>query len=260
MGINYGVSPSWAKEINDGRTHIATKGVYSNNLVFNLDFGTTGSYSGSGTSVADLTGSYTGTLNNGTTFSATDQYGGMVLDGIDDVIRFGTIPLVSNVSVTNNFTIEQVFKPTGFQPGTYFGLTNSLIHKGTASTFNYATQVSSDTTVSFIKRTSPEGLQYSTFTVPSMRNRPNVLTFVVANGTSGSGTISCYFNGEFIQTQTIVGTAITAVADDPFRIGGDISSNSQFIGTYYSCRIYNTNLSASDVKRNFNALRGRFGL
>jgi hypothetical protein len=260
MGVNYGISPNWAKDTNEGRTHIATKGVYSNNLVFNLDFGTTGSYSGSGTSVADLTGSYTGTLNSGATFSATDQYGGIVLDGVDDTIRFGTIPLVSNVSVTNNFTIEQVFKPTSYQPGTYFGLTNSLMYKGTASTFNYATQVSSDTTVSFIKRTSPEGLQYSTFTVPSMLNQPSVLTFVVSNGTSGSGTVSCYLNGEFIQTQTITGTAIAAVADDPFRIGGDITANSQFKGTYYSCRIYNTNLSATDVKRNFNVIRKRFGI
>jgi hypothetical protein len=260
MAVAYGISPDWAKGTNDGRTHIATKGVYTSNIVFNVDFGTTGSYIGTGTSVSDLTGSYTGTLNNGTTFSAADQYGGMVLDGVDDVIRFGTIPLASNVSVTNNFTIEQVFKPTGYQPGTYFGLTNSLIYKGTASTFNYATQVSSDTTVSFIKRTSPEGLQYSTFTVPSMLNHPNVLTFVVTNGASGSGTVSCYFNGEFIQTQSIAGAAIAAVDNDPFRLGGDLTANSQFIGTYYSCRIYNTSLSAADVKRNFNAVRKRFNL
>lgn len=260
MSISYGVSPIWTKETNVGRTHVATKGVYSNNLVFNLDFGCTGSYSGSGTSVADLTGNYTGTLNNGTTYSSTDQYGGMVLDGVDDVIRFGTVGVSSNVSVSNNFTIEQVFKPTNYQSGTYFGLTNVLVYKGNASTFNYATQVSSDTTVSFIKRTSREGLQYHTFTVPSMLNVPTVITFVVTNGTSGSGTVSCYRNGQFIQTQTIVGTAITPVTDDPFRIGGDISSNSQFIGTYYSCRIYNTNLSNTDVQRNFYALRGRFGL
>ena len=261
MGISYGISSEWAKATNEGRTHIATKGVYSNNLVFNLDFGSNSCYSGSGTSLVDLTGSYTGTLVNGTAYSSTSYYGGMVFDGVNDYINFGTIGTSSNVSFSNNFTIEQIFTPTGYQPGTYFGLTNMLISKGTASTYNYATQASSDTTFSFIKRTSPEGLQYHTFTVPSMVQKVNVVTLVIQNGSNTSAdTVTCYHNGVFIATQNIVGDVITPVANDPFNISGLGAANGYFIGTYYAGRMYNEALSASDVMRNFNVLRGRFGL
>lgn len=260
MGVAYGVNPEWAMATNEGRTHIATKGVYANNLVFNLDFGSNTSYSGSGVNIYDLTGNYPGTLVNGPTVSSTDLYGGAVLDGNDDYLDFNAQGTSSNVSVVNNFTIEQVFKPIDYQPGTYFGLTNMLVHKGSASTFNYSTQVTTDTSVSFIKRSGAEVLQYHTFTVPSMLFRPTHLTFVVTNGTSGSGTVACYHNGTFIGSTTITGAAIAAVAGDPFRMGNVGIANSAFKGTYYSCRIYNESLSAASIQKNFNAVRKRFGI
>lgn len=260
MSVAYGVDSVWAKETNQGRTHIATKGVHSNNLVFNVDFGANTCYSGSGTTVLDLTGSYTGTLVNGPTFSSSDFYGAIVSDGVDDYIDFGAQATSSNVSVSNNFTIEQVFKPTNYQSGTYFGLTNMLIYKGTASTYNYATQVSSDTTVSFIKRTGAEGLQYHTFTVPSMLFKPTVLSFVITNGASGSGTVTCYYNGSLIGTQTITGAGIAPVASDPFRAGYIGAANTAFIGSYYSCRIYSESLNSTSIQRNYNAVRKRYGL
>lgn len=261
MSIAYGVSHDWAKETDVGRTHIATKGVYANNIVFNVDFGSNSCYSGSGTSLLDLSKSYTGTLVGGMVYSPTSYYGGMVFDGVNDYINFGNIGTSSNVSFSNNFTIEQIFTPTGYQPGTYFGLTNMLISKGTASTYNYATQVSSDTTFSFIKRTSPEGLQYSTFTIPSMAQKVNVVTIVVQSGSNPSfDTVTCYHNGVFIATQNINGTAITPVANDPFNISGLGAANGYFIGTYYAGRMYNEALSASDVMRNFNVVRGRYGI
>lgn len=260
MGIAYGVNPVWAKETNAGRTHIATKGVYSNNIVFNLDFGSNSCYSGTGTSVTDLTGSYTGTLTNGPSYSSA-EYGGIVLDGVDDYIGFGNLGASSNVSVSNNFTIEQVFKPTNYQSGAYYGLTNMLLVKGSATTYNYATQISSDTTVAFIKRTTGgEALQFNTFTVPSMLFKPTVITFVVTSGTSGSGTVACYHNGALIGSQTIAGSGIAAGTSDPFQIGTQGTANTAFIGTYYSGRIYSTSLTADNVLKNFNVIKGRFGL
>lgn len=263
MSIAYGISNDWAKETDAGRTHIATKGVYANNLVFNIDFGSNSCYSGSGTSLIDLTGSYTGTLVNGPTFSSstTFYYGGLTFDGINDSISFGNIGTSSNVSFSNNFTIEQIFTPTGYQPGAYYGLTNMLIAKGTASTYNYATQVSSDTTFSFVKRTSPETLFYNTFTVPSMAQKVNVVTLVVQNGSNtSSDTITCYHNGVLIGTQNIDGAAITPVTNDPFNISGLGVANGYFIGTYYACRMYNTALTSTDVAKNFNVIRRRYGL
>src|SRR6056300_1744909 len=56
MGVMYGVNPTWAAQTNEGRTHIATKGVVQSGLVLNLDAGVLSSYPGSGTTWTDLSG------------------------------------------------------------------------------------------------------------------------------------------------------------------------------------------------------------
>jgi hypothetical protein len=64
MGVMYGVNPTWGAQTNEGRTHIATKGVVQSGLVLNLDAGVLSSYPGSGNTWTDLSGNgRTGTLN-----------------------------------------------------------------------------------------------------------------------------------------------------------------------------------------------------
>jgi hypothetical protein len=262
MSSHAGPADWWTIGTNEGRTHIATKGVVQSGLVLNLDAGVNASYPGTGTAWGDLSGfSNNFTLINGPTYSSENS-AGIVFDGVNDYSVRSLIPLSSELSVTNNFTIEQIFKPMAYQPGTYFGLTNMLLNKGSASTYNYATQVSSDTSFSFIKRTDPEGLQYHTFTVPSMLNKVNVVTLVIQNGSNASiDTLSCYYNGNFLSTLNITGLAITANNNEPFYLGGlGNVANTMFIGAYYSGRIYNRALTAAEVQRNFNAMRGRFGI
>jgi hypothetical protein len=263
MGISYGVSKEWAAATDAGRTHIATNGVNQSGLVLNIDVGSSSTYPGSGTLLYDLEGNHNFTLTNGPTYSSSDYYGGITFDGSNDyALVSGGIPLASPVSLTDNFTIEQVFRPTAYQASTYFGLTNMLLNKGSASTYNYATQITSDTSFSFIKRTSPEGIQSHNFTVPSMLNKVNVVTLVIENGSNTSiDTVSCYYNGDFVSTLNINGTAIAANNNEPFYLGG--LSNTQYtmlIGSYYSGRIYNRALTATEISKNFQSIRYRFGL
>jgi hypothetical protein len=236
--------------------------IISSGLVLNLDAGNTFSYPGSGTTFTDLSGFGNNfTLINGPTYSSANG-GGIVFDGVNDYSVRSSISASSELSVTDNFTIEQIFRPTAYQPSNYFGLTNMLLNKGTASTYNYATQVSSDTSFSFIKRTDPEGLQYSTFTVPSMLNKVNVVTLVIQNGSNSSiDTVSCYYNGSFVATVNIAGLAIAPQNNTPFYLGGLSNvANTMFIGTYHSGRVYNRALAATEVQQNFNTLRGRYGI
>jgi hypothetical protein len=258
MGVAYGVDPIWGKTTDFGRTHIAKNGVNQNGLVFNFDMGSSECYIGSGTIVNDLKNNHNLSMVNGIAYSASDNYGALVLDGINDYLQVsGGIPLASPISLTTNFTIEQIFKPTAYASSTYFGLTNMLLQKGSASTYNYATQVTNSTTVSFIKRTSPEGLNFHNFTVPSMTNLVNILTFVISSGTS----VSCYHNGTFIGSTTITGSPITAVNNDPLYIGSlGATSNTNFTGSYYSCKIYNRALSGPEVFKNFLVMKTRFDI
>jgi hypothetical protein len=262
MAISYGVNPDWAATTSAGREHISTKGIIQDGLVFNIDAGVLSSYPESGTTFTDLKANHNISLFNGPTYSSL--YGGsIVFDGVNDFGAVsGGIPLASPISLTNNFTIEQVFRPTAYQVSTYFGLTNMLLNKGTASTYNYATQVTSNTSFSFIKRGSTESLQYNNFTVPSMLNTINIVTLVIENGNNTSiDTVSCYYNGTFIATQSIAGTAIAAVNNDPLYLGGLSSQQyTNFTGSYYAGRIYNRALTASEITRNFNSLTRRYVL
>ena len=234
--------------------------VVTNGLVLSLDAANVKSYVSGSTTWRDMVGSgYIGTLTNGPTFNS-DNCGSIVFDGTNDFINSPVFPVTSSLSFyTGSFTLEATVKPTTYQTGSFFGLANMIIVKGPTSTFNYATQITNDTTVTFIKRGSTESLQFHTFTVPSMRNRISSITFTInAAGT----TVTCYFNGNLIGSLVITGTPIQPSTNDNLWFGG-ISTpglGTQFIGNIYSVKIYNRTLSASEVDQNYNAIKSRFNL
>lgn len=257
MSVYAGPADWWTNGTNDGRYHIDTKGVVQANLIFQIDSGVTQSYPGSGTSWTDLESSpLNATIQ--TAAYGTDFGGSFTTTNTVPFCTLGTLPLASKLSLTQNFSIEQVFSPSGYQANNYFLLTNQLLVKGNASTYNYATQLANNTTATFIKRTTGEPLQYHNFTVPAMLNKINVLVFVIESNT----TVKCYMNGSLIGSLTVTGTAISAIDNDPAAISPDITGNDEsvFIGKYYSCRVYNAALTANQVLQNFNAIRGRYGI
>jgi hypothetical protein len=235
--------------------------IVTEGLVLAVDAADRNSYAGSGNSWNSLgTGDYTGTLTNGPTFSAADG-GSIVFDGTNDFVNSIVYPVTSPFSFyTGSFTLEAIVKPTSYQTASYFGLVNMIMIKGnSATTINYATQVTSDTSVSFIKRGSTEDLQYHAFTVPSMRNRISSITFTInAAGT----TVTCYFNGNLIGSTAITGTKIEPSSNDNLRFSGISTTGlgTQFIGNIYSVKIYNIPLSAAQVAQNVAAVKSRYTL
>ena len=234
--------------------------IVTDGLVLAVDAADRNSYAGSGTTWNGLgTGDYTGTLTNGPTFSAADG-GSIVFDGTNDYINSLVYPVSSPFSFyTGSFTLEAIVKPTLYQTGNYFGLTNMVIMKGNATTYNYAMQVTNDTTITFIKRGSAEPLQYHSFTVHSMRNRISSITLTI--NTAGT-TVTCYFNGNLIGSTAITGTTIQPGASDPIWIGGLSTGGlgTQFIGNIYGIKIYNIPLSAAQVAQNVAAVKSRYTL
>lgn len=240
------------------------QGIVTEGLVYNIDAGQTASYPGSGTVWTDLTGGVGNlTLANSPTFSSADT-GSLVFDGVDDhgFIASGAIPVTSPISVTANFTIEVIFKPTAYQASNYYGITNNLLGKGTAGTYNYSVQPSNDTTFAFIKRSGSEGLQYHNFTVPSMQNKINSVNIVIANsGNTANDTVSCYHNGTFINSLNIAGGEVKPESIDPLYVGGLAAIQyTNFIGNIYSIKLYNRALSQLEVQQNFNSIRTRYGI
>jgi hypothetical protein len=161
----------------------------------------------------------------------------------------------ASLSFTNApFTLESTFKITGYQNDTYYGLTNMLIERGPASTYNYALQVSNPTTISFIKRTGAESLQYYGFTVPTLTNNNTIVTLTY----NGSNSASLYHNGTLIGSANV--TNVGAGGSDVLYIGGYVEARTKFTGSIYSTKIYNQALTATEVLQNFAAQRDRYGI
>jgi hypothetical protein len=129
--------------------------------------------------------------------------------------------------------------------------------KGGASTYNYATQVSSATGLRFYHRDLNEGLSNNTFTVPDLLNKTTHVVFVI----NSAGTqISLYLNGVFYATQNLTGNPITPYNNDPLLFGGLFTQQyTNFIGTIYQLRIYGKALSADEIWQNYNVGAARYG-
>jgi hypothetical protein len=239
--------------------------IVKNGLVLYLDAGSPNSYNINipSTTWKDISGDGNrAILTNGALYNNANE-GNILFDGVNDSIRFFNDALNSftvgnkpSISPTSQFTIEQVFRPTFIRTDNFFGLRNQLLRKGQgASTLNYYTQIDSDNIFQFFTRNSSESLKSVSFTVPSMLNNISIVSIVVNNFS-----ISCYFNGQFISTQTINTTLIESNINDTMGIGDLGVTATYFSGNYYSCKLYNRALTEQEVVQNYNATKSRFGL
>ena len=76
-------------------------------------------------------------------------------------------------------------------------------------------------------------------------------------GTSSGSTHTLYVNG--VKGGTVSNSNTFYSSTDPYKVGyGNIHSS--HIGNVSNCRIYNRGLSEAEVKQNYHAFKGRFGL
>lgn len=172
-----------------------------------------------------------GLANNAYGFNGTNAY----MDG-------GTS---TNFTFTNNFTLSAWIYPTGYHTVGTYGLMNGIIARGPATTYNYALELKDSTTISFIKRTGAEGLQFNNFTgVPTLTNKWTLVTAVVAGGN-----VTLYINGQVFGSSPIVGSIAGAANDRLFigTTGGNSNPETLFIGSIDDVRIINRALHAADV-------------
>lgn len=105
----------------------------------------------------------------------------------------------------------------------------------------------------------------STYTAYTSTNYPNPFNYVVTTASDngdGSSTIKIYVNGEIVKTDSNVGIVSGRASgpNEPDVARGASSGGQRFSGKIASTSIYTKCLSADEVKRNFEAMRGRFGL
>ena len=251
--------------------------IITDGLVFAMDMANYESYTSGSSTVSDIVGNVAnGTITNINTSgdSFDTQYKGFTRTSTSVDTRTQTLDINDSSPVTFNasgsgasteFTLECIFKPLAFAAGTYFGLENVLIAKGGFSTLNYSMQINSSQ-LTFCHRSPYESLRFTDFSTTFTAGNIYHTVLTVTDSQASQGNVRGYNNGEYLGETSLVGDPIQPDNDnnDPFYYpaSGGSSPNlySNFLGTYYVCRIYNRRLSSNEVLHNYNALKSRFNL
>ena len=218
------------------RGEITTK-IVSDGLVFNMDAANRACYPRTGTTATDTIGNDSGTLN-GTTVTYDTGSGVFNFDGSDDYINLGAS--ADYAFGTNDFTICSWFNRTSTsayewiwgQGGTNFswGQTNS--NPGNPRVWINASYLDCTTAITL-----------NTWQYWTCKRESGTVTFNLNGIDLNSGTL----NGSIAAGSYLyMGT---------FNIG-----QNHFSGDIGPVHIYNRALSAEEVLRNYNGLRGRFGV
>lgn len=214
-------------------------------LLLHLDAANIKSYSGSGTAWNDLSGNdNNATLVNAPTFN-TDDSKYFTFDGVND---YATIPNSASLSsFTNQITISVWFKRI---PATVQRLVNKM---DTAESASFKVTIGSgerlfyeinDGTTRYIL-----GTVYPTFT-GDWENF--VFTYDGSNR-------YIYQNTNLIASDSF--TSQIYNNSHPVTIGATILSDLVYTNlSIYGCMIYDRALTETEVKQNFEALRGRYGV
>jgi hypothetical protein len=217
--------------------------IVRNGLVLALDAADRNSYRGSGTTWTDLSGNTnTGTLTNGPTFSGANL-GTIVFDGVDDYVTFPTSGLITNVismDVWFNLNSSKIY--------------SALIGSNVTERYEILTKNGLHVEVSL---QSSNYMQYNN--ILSLNTWTNI-TVTAVSGTQWK----MYKNGVYLGSPTsyvgtwqVSGTSISNF--DVGRIRNDVASFA-FSGNISSVKIYNRELTAAEVLKNYSATKSRFGL
>ena len=225
--------------------------IVRDSLAFYLDAANTKSYPGSGTTWTDISGkNHDGTLTNGPTFSS-DNGGCIVFDGSNDHIgMLGTATDLGINDTSSSFSFSVWFK-TGTTSEKY------MFDNFDGSTQDISCRLDGGELELYLRGSSGgivNAVRYGSYTLNAWNNAvynfdsstsPDIFTAYV-NGIN-TGTSTSHFSGNF-------------ESGSNFRIGMRPAGGGQFSGRIACAMLYNKSLTEAEVKQNYNALKGRFGL
>jgi hypothetical protein len=230
--------------------------IVTDGLVLALDAANTKSYLGTGTTWSDLTkNGNNSTLVNGVGYS-TDNSGAMVFDGVDDYATTGTTPtpLLGNPSLTVSGWFKRLSNEVG-NTGTW-GIGGNVVNQGINSWWsNNANEITIDT---WGQATFTTGQTYPL----------NEWAYITWQKISGDMTRNNCIIWKNLTSYT--GSQLTIIRAE--NVAPNLNNNGVTLGrisTTYNVpvniaisdfKIYNRVLSAQEIRQNYNALKGRYGL
>jgi hypothetical protein len=234
MGVNYN-----PKIVTDG-------------LQLYLDAANPKSYPGSGTTWTDLSDNQNnGTLLNGVGYDNQNK-GSLTFNGSNQ-----RIDLSASSFNLSNFSISLYFKTNNIATD-YLRLIHKADTTGSTRGFLIANSNINGKLVFAYQPsyTTGEILRRSTTIITTSTYYNVVMSYSTSSG------IEIYFNGikDIGETSTSPDTAWGSNSGNLFSIGSRAGGFQNFNGNISQVSIYNRALTAQEIKQNFNALRGRYGI
>ena len=251
--FNQGSTTLEQRQVNDGTLEVSTQfdeftgaPVVDTSLTMWIDFGQTASYSGSGTTVNDLSPTPTAnvTLTGSPTFSSTDGGGSETFNGTSQYGTGSGAPLGSS-AYTKSFW---------FQLSSY-GVNNNVVSGATGQHFSFFGGGTRLLNGHSFWGNFGAFSSVTTFSLNTWYHA--VVTFNTATG------MALYVNGAL--DSTYVSTSGTSRTDTALTGNGQVDiaqfgGGNLLSGKIGQVMIYNRALTADEVATNFNALRGRYGV
>ena len=222
--------------------------ISNSGLVLHLDAANSRSYPGTGTTWTDLSGrGNSGTLINGPTFN-TSNNGSIVFDGINDYVSNS----VSLASGQQKYTISAWWRTTANNRVQVVWEQNN----SSVTTNNRAALLLLNTNWGF------NGQGNDAHDKVPVRINQWTNGVITVDTTLVSNPIKIYENGLlYWQGNTGLGASSLNLGASVAGIGRKIPSNDEyFIGNIAQVSIYNRDLTATEIRQNFEATRDRFGI
>lgn len=222
--------------------------VRDTSLVLLLDAADKNSYSGIGTAWNDLNNNGTVATLSGSPVFNESEGGGLFFNGTNQIATIGTNSTYF-FGGTTPYTLSAWVRPS------VVNITQNILGRyngGVAG--NYMLKISSSGNAVFMREVSPYDVS-STSTLVSGRS------YHICGVYDGSNQ-RIYVNGRLQPNSTPTGATGYDQSNVSLLVGArqqNGSSTELFSGSIYQVAIYNRALSASEVIRNYEALRGRFG-
>jgi hypothetical protein len=254
------------------RNYAATKSRYTykediirDNLILNIDPASALSYPGSGTVLADMSGyNYHPTLVNGPTLAGSGLTSSILLDGSNDYIQIAS---AYTHTFTAGTTVDVWVKFNS--SASYARLLDisdgASTNTGYLSIFRFAS--GSEVVLESRSFSPPGGANgIRTTTSPISNGTIQNFTFVIGPGTTDTvspETPRIYLNSN-LQSTTLYGSQnnfVPYVVNKYAWIGRSAYGADAYLSAnIYAYKIYNRALSAAEIKQNFEAIRGRYGI
>jgi hypothetical protein len=225
--------------------------IVTDGLVLCLDAANVKSYPGSGTSINDLSGNgNNGTLVNGPTFDSSNG-GSIVFDGSNDFINTANIQFER----TDAFTLSAWVKSSS-PPNNQIINNENMDYRGYMLVIN-----SGDSKILFgLRHTTSNRIQVTSSNIV-ISNVWHYLTATYDGSSTASG-VELYINSiKQAKTTLADNLSLTTISNQTTYIGiRRPATPGPFRGNISNTQIYNRALSPAEIRQNFNATRGRYGI